>query len=149
MSIVSRNRQVQVPLARGTFDNLIMGTALMLNPPARDARLDAPHQALAVLGPLLVLGDFLGGWCYEVVAMNALSRFLAGSDEAWQLVHPAVLGSTVKLGIIDVRFAGFVLSHRAKMDAPIGCETGISRAFLGHLTPSLHLPLRVQSAPPQ
>jgi len=101
----------------------------MLKPPARNARLDGLHQAFALLHPLLVQGNFFGGWRLEVLALQALPRFLAGFDETRQFVHPAVLGSTVEFGVIDVRSAGFVLSHRSEMDAPIGCKTRLSLAF--------------------
>ncbi len=143
MSVVSRDRQVQAPLARRAFDNLGVGTALMLNPPTCNARLDRPHQAFAILGPLLVQDNFFSGRPPEVLTMNAQSRFLASPDETRQLVHPPVLRSTVEGGVIDASIACCVLSHRAKMDAPIRCKTRIFRAFC-HCMPCLPVLLRAR-----
>jgi hypothetical protein len=131
---------MQKPPACRAFDDLGMSAALMLEPPRRNSSLNRRHQIFAVLGALLVLGNFFGGWRSEAITMNAQSRFLASFDEARQLVHASVLRSTVEHRILDARFARRVLSHRSEMDAPIGGKTRIAHLF-GHLTPSLIVPL--------
>jgi hypothetical protein len=100
-----------MPLAHGTFDNLGMGAALMLNPPSCNARDGGLQPVPAVLVPLLVKGDFLGGRRLEMLTTDALARLVAASDETWQPVHAAVLRSSVQGGVIDARFACIVVSH--------------------------------------
>ena len=102
---------MQVPLAHRTFDNLGVGTALMLNPPRCYARYGSLRQLPAVLVLLLVKGDFLGCWRLEMLTTDALARLVAASDETWQPVHAAVLGSPVEGGVIDARFACIVVCH--------------------------------------
>jgi hypothetical protein len=134
MSIVSRDGQVQVPLAHRTFDDLCVGTALMLNPPRCNARHGSLQLLPAVLVPLLVQGDFLGSWRREMLTTYALAGLVTTLDKTWQSVHATVLRSPVEGGVIDVRFACIVVSHWSKMDAPIRCKARISGAF-GHWTP--------------
>jgi len=67
--------------------------------------------------------------------MNARSRFFASFDEARQLVHAAVLRSTVEHGVFDARFACLVLRHRSELYAPAGWKPLIA-LVLGHLTPA-------------
>jgi len=102
---------VQVPLAHGTFDDLGVGTALMLNTPSCNASNGGLQQLPAVLVPLLVKGDFLGGWRLEMLTTDALARLVGTPDETRQPVHAAVLRSPVEGGVIDVRFACIVVSH--------------------------------------
>ncbi len=111
MSVVSRNRQMQLAAAHGAFDGLRVGTALMLRPPRRDPQQSFHQHFLAVLAPSLVSCDLRGSWRREMLAAYALIRLLAVFDEAWQSVHAAELRSTVECGVIDVSLARFVLSH--------------------------------------
>jgi hypothetical protein len=102
---------VQVPLAHGAFDNLGMGTALILNPPRCNARYGCLQQLPAVLVPFLMKGDFPGGWRLEMFAADALTSLVAAPDETWQSVQAAVFRSSVEGGVINARFACIVVSH--------------------------------------
>jgi len=83
----------------------------MLNPPRCNARHGSLQPLPAVLVPLLVKGDFLGGWRLELLTTDALARLVAASDETWQSVHAPVLRSPVKGSVVDARFACIVVSH--------------------------------------
>jgi hypothetical protein len=83
----------------------------MLNPPRCNPCHDGLQPLPAVLVPLLVKGDLLGGWRLEMLTTDALARLVTASDETWQPVHAAVLGSPVESGVIDARFACIVVSH--------------------------------------
>jgi hypothetical protein len=85
--------------------------ALMPDPPRCNARYGRLQQVPAVLAPLFVKGNFLNGWRREVLAADALAGLVAAFDEARQSMHAAVIRSTVEGGVIDARFACFVLSH--------------------------------------
>jgi hypothetical protein len=83
----------------------------MPNPPRCNAHYGGLQQLPAVLVPLLVKSDFLGGWRLEMLTTDALGRLVAASDETWQSVHAPVLRSPVEGGVIDARFACIVVSH--------------------------------------
>jgi hypothetical protein len=83
----------------------------MLIPPRCNARHGGLQQLPAVLVPLLVKGDFLGGWRLEMLTTDALARLVAAFDKTWQSVQAPVLRSPVEGGVIDALFACIVVSH--------------------------------------